>query len=497
MRARALAALAALVLLPLSGCLSDDDGPALPQDDLAALLARPREPFVNPIDLDHNHTDLSLHHQGNNIDLVGHVDFGLDPTVTLGEIDVAGDHAYVAVFGHGFAIVDISDPTAPKLLGITEVPALGNPPAVGQQSIPCVVPDLPDVPNVPCGPFSNPVSDRYMADLKVDQSGDWVFVAPELSETPGVLIYDARDRANPVLAGFWPQPGLLLGCHMIEYAIINEQEYLFCAPLDNAVYVGLILPPAGPERQIVTVARWVPNSPGYVQNEVDGLQTDPEGTAMRYVLSGHQDMTYQPDPLTGAPTLFVSFWNLGLRIVDVTIPAAPIEIGFWEGVGAEGYRGNFHTAMAFAVNGTRVAIAIPEGPDPPAMFVLDATDIANPTVLSEWSALPSFRDSDNASHAGAFSLHNFQIVDGKVYIAMGHGGLWVIDVSTPEKLRAPEAVGSYYPHQPRRDNESYSIYPWDVVVKDGYMLDAEGNTGLYILHFRGDPAGDETYDSFA
>ena len=492
MRARALAVLAALALLPLAGCFSNDDAPDLPEgDDLAAILARPMEPFVNPIDLDHNHTDLSLHHQGNNIDLIGHVDFGLDPTVTLGEIDVAGDHAYVAVFGHGFAIVDIADPTAPKLLGITQIPAVGNPPVVGPQDAPCVPP-------APCiGQVRNAVSDRYIADMKVDQTGDWVFVAPELSETPGVLIYDARDRANPVLAGFWPQPGLLLGCHMIEYAVINEQEYLFCAPLDNAVYVGLILPAAGPERQIVTVARWVPNSPGYVQSEAGHLQEDPQGFPFRYALSGHQDMTYQPDPITGTPTLFVSFWNLGLRIVDVSIPAAPLEIGFWDGVGAEGYRGNFHTAMAFAVNGIRVAIAIPEGPDPPAMFVLNATEIANPTVLSEWTALPSFRDSENASQAGAFSLHNFQIVDGKVYIAMGHGGIWVIDVSTPEKLLAPEAVGSYYPHQPRRDNESYSIYPWDVVVKDGYMLDAEGNTGLYILHFRDDPAGDETYDSFA
>ncbi|MEK6976175.1 MAG: hypothetical protein AABY18_07520 [Candidatus Thermoplasmatota archaeon] len=484
MHPRTAALLAALAFLPLAGCVADESGPDLPGPGDPGYVPV-MEAFVNPIDLNHDHGDIALHNASNNVDLVGHVDFGIEPTVTLGELDFAGDYVYVAVFGHGFAIVDVADPANPVLVSITEVPALGNPPVVGPQEAPVV------------GQVRNVVSDRYMADLKVDQTGDWVFVAPELSETPGVLIYDARDRANPVLAGFWPQPGLLLGCHMIEYAVINEQEYVFCAPLDNAVYVGLLAPAAGPQRQIVTVARWVPNSPGYVQNEVDGLTTDPVATAGRYVLSGHQDMTYQPDPITGAPTLFVSFWNLGLRIVDVSIPAVPLEIGFWEGVGADGYRGNLHTAMAFAVNGTRVAIAIPEGPDPPAMFVLDATDIANPVVLSEWTALPSFRDSENASQAGSFSLHNFQIVDGKVYICMGHGGIWVIDVSTPEKLRAPEAVGSYYPHQPRRDNETYSIYPWDVVVKDGYMFDAEGNTGLYVLHFRDDPAGDETYDSFA
>ncbi|MEA3166630.1 MAG: hypothetical protein QOJ26_1502 [Thermoplasmata archaeon] len=450
----------------LPGCLSDlvDDSSGGPGGS-AAL-----EPFVNPIDLDHDHDDITLHEFSNNIDLVGHTYMGENgPPGGLGEIDTAGDYAYVAVFGHGFAIIDLVDPTDPQMVSLTDIPT----------------PEMP-------------LFGKYTADLKVDASGDWVFLAMEISNTPGVLIYDARDRTAPKLAGFWPQPGLLAGCHMIEYAIISEQEYLFCAPLDNAIYVGLILPEAGGTREIQTVARWVPNSPGYAQSEAGHLVDDgPQAFANRYVLSGHQDMTYQPDPLTGAPTLFVSFWNLGLRIVDVSIPAAPLEVGFWDGIGAAGYRGNFHTAMAFEQDGKRIAVAIPEGPDPPAIFILDATDYAEPVLLSEWSALPSFTDSEGVNQAGAFSLHNFQVVGGKIYICMGHGGIWVIDVSTPEKLTAPEAVGSYYPHMPRPDGESYSIYPWDVNVYKGYMLDGEGNGGFYVLHFRGDPAGDETYNGFA
>lgn len=450
-------------LVVLSGCLgrSGSDRPAVPAEP--ALAA-----FANPIDLEHDHADLALHQFANNIELVGHVgiaEMGIEPT-TLGEVDFAGDYAYVAVFDHGFAIFDVSDPTDPKFVSLFEVPT-------------------------PMGPLG-----RYTADLKVDASGDWVFLAMELSEYPGALIVDARDRSNPVLAGFWAAPGTLAGCHMIEYAVIAEQEYLFCAPLDNAVYIGLIGPALGPTREIVTVGRWVPNSAGYVQSEAGHAVADPQDFPFRYV-SGHQDMTFQPDPLTGAPTLFVSFWNLGLRIVDVSIPAVPIEVGFWDGEGALGYRGNFHTAMAFESEGRRIAVAIPEGPDPPALFVLDATDLANPVVLSEWSALPSFTGESGASQAGAFSLHNFQVVGGKVYIAMGHGGIWVIDVSTPEKQAAPEAVGSYYPHEPRPDGEDYAIYPWDVVVYRGYILNGEGNGGFYVLRFLGDEAGLETYNSFA
>ena len=463
---RALPPLFVAAVLAMAGCLdAGSDGADDPDAPLLAAL----EPFVNPISLDHDHADLDLHQQWNNVDLVGHDYLGADgPPGGMGEIDVAGDYAYVATFEAGFSIVDLSDPSDPELVSVTEVPTPGN-----------------------------PVGGRYTADLKVDLSGDWVFLAMELSETPGVLIYDARDRAAPVLAGFWPQPGLLLGCHMIEYAVIQEQEYLFCAPLDNAVYVGLLLPAAGPVREVVTVARWVPNSVGYVEREVDHLLEDPQGFPNRYVVSGHQDMTYQPDPLTGAPTLFVSFWNLGLRIVDVSIPAAPVEVGFWDGLGATGYRGQFHTAMAFESEGRRIAIAIPEGPDPPAMFVLDATDLAAPTLLSEWSALPSFTDAEGSNQAGAFSLHNFQVVDGKVYLAMGHGGIWVIDVSTPERQAAPVPLGSFYPNMPRPDGQDYAPYPWDVNVWNGYMLNAEGNGGFYVLHYRGDPAGDETYQGFA
>jgi hypothetical protein len=462
---RLLAATAAVLALALPGCLSDVPEDLMGPGDPSVALA----PFVNPIDLEHDHGDLTLHHLSNNIELVGHTYMTDDgPPGGLGEIDTAGDHAYVAIFDVGFAIIDLLDPAQPQVVSITSIPNAGN-----------------------------PVAGKYTADLKVDASGDWVFLAMELSETPGVLIYDASDRANPVLAGFWPQPGLLAGCHMIEYAIIAEQEYLFCAPLDNAIYVGLLLPPAGGTREVATVARWVPNSVGYVEREAEHLTTDPQNFPSRYVLSGHQDMTYQPDPLTGAPTLFVSFWNLGLRIVDVTIPAAPIEVGFWDGIGANGYRGNFHTAMAFESEGRRIAVAIPEGPDPPAIFILDATDYENPVLLSEWSALPSFTDADGANQAGSFSLHNFQVVGGKIYIAHGHGGLWVIDVSTPERQANPEPLGSYYPHMPRPDGQDYAIYPWDVNVYKGYMLNGEGNGGFYVLHFAGDPAGDETYGGFA
>lgn len=459
MRVPFLASTGFAAVLLLAGCLSPSPGSTTGPLDLKATA------FVNPAIVGHDHTDFSVHVLSNHVDLVGHS--YLDPTGGkttpggLGEIDVAGSYAFVAVFGHGFAIVDLKDPSNPKLVSLVDTPSPGT-----------------------------PVFGRYTADLKVDAKGDWVFLAMELSETPGVLIYDTRDKEHPKFAGFWPAPGTLLGCHMVEYANINEQEYVFCAPLDNAIWVGLLLPPTPDgHREIATVAHWVPTTPKFVQQQANAAKGDPANYALGLV-SGHQDMTYQLDPLTGKPTLFVSFWNLGMRILDVSIPAAPIELGSWQGEDSQVWRGNLHTTQAAKLQDKRIVVTIPEDTTPPTLFVLDATDLNAPKLLAQWHALDDFQGEDNT-----FSLHNFQIVNGTVYTAMGHGGVWKLDISTPEHLAHPEPVASYLPHEPRGDGKPYQGYYWDSVVYNGYWLTADGSGGFYVLHAQGDPAGDTKYSS--
>lgn len=462
---------ASLLLLALavvaSGCVgpaSSGPGSGSPTDGKPVGWS---DTFVNPVIVEHDHTDFSQHVLANNVEKIGHS--YLDPAggnMTpggLGEIDVVNNYAYVAVFGRGFAIVDLTDPANPKLVSLTDTPT----------------------------PVALPVVGKYTADLKVDSTGDWVFLGMELSEYPGVLIYDATDKAAPKLAGFWPAPGTLAGCHMVEYAVIDEVEYVFCAPLDNAIWIGRLLPPTPAGREIATVARWIPTTPKFVQQQANAIQNDPVNYGPSLV-SGHQDMTYQLDPLDGTPTLFVSFWNLGMRIVDVSNPLLPTERGSWAGEDGAKWRGNLHTTVAANLGERRIIVTIPEGTDPPALFVLDATNLDAPELLAEWTALDDFK-----GEAGTFSLHNFQIVDGKVYIAMGHGGLWCLDISTPELQAAPKPVASYLPHEPAGNGEPYQGYYWDSVLWGGYWLTADASGGFYVLHKLDDPAGDPNYNSFA
>ncbi len=451
-----------LLLTAFAGCAA----PPGPVDDVVEDAEEVVE-WINPNIIGHDHGDPVAHDIANNITLVGHHPLGNDgPPGGISEIDVAGDHAFLGVMDYGFMIVDISDPSAPELVASVEVTS-------PDQFLP---------------------TDVYLADLKVDDSGDWVFVALELSTTPGVLIYDARDKANPTLAGFWPEPGLLAGCHMVEYARIAENEYLFCAPLDNAVYVGQILPPVGNTREIVQIARWMPTTQKFFQQQAAVVQGylnngDPVGAAVHFV-SGHQDMTHQLDPLTGENILSVSFWNLGLRFVNVDNPALPFEVGSWAGEDSEKWDGVIHTSMMFESEGRRIAVSSPEGANPPAMFVIDATDYDDPKILAEWMALDDYQ-----SESGIFSLHNFQIVDGKVYMAHYHGGLWVLDISTPELQADPYALGTYMPWD-RATGKGCCGGSWDVVVWKGHMLSAN-HGGLYITHLKDDVTGEDGSSGFA
>lgn len=445
----------AIGLSALAGCIGAGE------DDVVLEPARdPLGGFPDPLVIDHDHGDASLHDfVSPTMEVLAQTRFeGLAvPTPAFGEADLLGeDHMVVSALLNGFYIVDISDRAAPR--GVSYFPMPG-----------------------------------FIADVKASESGDFVFLGVQLAGFTGVQAYNVMVREAPVPAGVFPMAG---GCHMIAV----HQDHLYCAPNDATVRIFQITEtPAAVA--LTPVAAYAPT----------GVEPLPVATDETEYPGMTHDMTVQDDPVTGEPVMYVSFWDDGVHAVDVSDPAAPTLLGKWNGESApafapEGleddeafYEGNLHTSMASMVDGRRIIATLPEYAKTPAIYFLDATDYEDIRLVGVWAPKPG-PEYDNQHRS--FSMHNFQFVQGKVYVGMYHGGAWVVDVSTPGRLAEPVAAG-YVVKSGDAGTAAVPMFGgggpnvWDVLVKDGHIYLSDIGSGLWVAHHQDDPLGDPAWTGFA
>lgn len=463
----------AIVALVAAGCIGAPEAATIDAAALPVFGARADAAWIDEaLVVDHDHSDLAAHAlQSPTMSALAHTSFDAlgAGAVAFGEADLLGeDHVVLAGFvGAGFVIADVSDPASPTGVSFTPDPGM-------------------------------------QGDVKASESGNFVFVGRQVGQWQGVQAYNTVVKERPVPAGFYPIVGTMPfrgGCHML--AVHND--YLYCAPNDNTVRIMRIV-----------------ETPGAVALLPAGVYA-PQGPPLAPIVAGESqdithDMTVQDDPITGKPVMYVSFWDYGLRVVDVSDPTAPTELGAWMGEGTEEwgtYFGAVHTSMAGLVDvrsdsedgegseggvtRKRILVSVPEYADVPAVTFIDATDYADMKAIGVWAPLTA---EDLGDQASSFSTHNFQFIGGKVYLAMYHGGVWVIDASTPEKLAAPTAVGYFLPSEARPTSLPSSPdllagggSVWDVLVKDGVILATDMTTGLYAIQLADDVGKDLT--SFA
>ena len=473
------------LLLPLVGALLVLAGCVAPGADVdtAAAPAAYEDPLVEQ----HDHTDPALHAFSTpNVHQLGFTALGEEPNKTrgtYGEIDVHGDTAYVAVLGDGgetpgFLVVDIAERASPKVVSFTPSPGTRIADVKGEPTNKWVFVG---------GERGGPTSPNRVLRTANDAIDAAQAAEPERFVTRnGIRIYDVSDPAAPRFVSHAPSDS---GCHMLFYKQYAGGEWLFCVGMGINVY-------SFQDGEAELVSRYAPPLPQALALVAEE-PTDPLGQ-LTFEATPH-DMTIQDDAASGKTLMYVSYWDLGLRIVDVSDPAKPAEVGAWAGDGAERYAGNLHTAMAYeAPDGKRYVYVIPElftGDSVAALFVLDATDLAAPRLVGEW-APPGEHPNDGIR----FSTHNFQIVGERLYLAFYHGGVWVLDLSG-ERAANPQTLGYYLPHetvetwQPREQTNAPNV--WDVVLKDGHLYATDIDAGLYVLHYEGDALGDPAVTSFA
>lgn len=243
----------------------------------------------------------------------------------LTEIRVHGDYVYVSMFSargatsnRGFAIVDASDFIRAETEADLEFAELRV------ESF-----------------FSNDNPATAMMDLKVDDTGEYVFIgtqpisalfnevaAPEsagddTSSTSGtntgsVLAVDVSDKQNPELVDV--AEGFTTGIHNLFHHRIGGEDYVFaCKDIESDGTAGMYV--FSFDRDVGSldlVNRWTPD--GDTRSGSVGT-----GGLDWYC----HDVTVQNDPKNGKPTVYLSYWDAGLVVLDASDPADLQQIGLF------------------------------------------------------------------------------------------------------------------------------------------------------------------------
>lgn len=354
----------------------------------------------------------------------------------------------------------------------------------------------------------------HCADIKLTDDANYAVVGL----TGGLQLWDLRDKANPVL-GWEAKDGT--SCHMCFIHPVGGREYVFLSAQSNVILTTparnvrdgggvLIAELVRDPPEIKPVGKWMKDS---VNDAAQVLPTLSERDIGHTV----HDMTVYDDPLLGKPVMAAAFWDWGVWFVDVSDPANPADLGMWNDFGGDA--GNVHTVDVKFLNVSgeprRIVVAATEtggvtGPksivDPGWTYILDATDLAAIELKGKWTlpGRPSAGTSPDYFPVGEYSPHNLHLVQGKIYMAYYHAGVWVLDVQAFLDAGAPAAdmfgvspVPALGVFLPRNETADRGPTVWDVVVKDGFIYASDYVTGLHVLHFAGDPKFDPAYTSTA
>ncbi|HEV8359588.1 MAG TPA: hypothetical protein VGR28_03930 [Candidatus Thermoplasmatota archaeon] len=464
--------------LALGGCITSTSAPQL--TGLPALPSLPEVPGL-PIVQDHDHADPALHQAHFATELVAAASGYDGPApegVFFGELDVKDGFAYVCrgggragvgplfeTFG-GFVILDVHAPAAPVPLG--------------------------QMPGVGC------------ADIKVNDAGDLVFYgtqrnpvhepvtnqASPLEKVPrSIFLVNVADKAHPRLERAIPMP--VNGVHTLHYVNLDGRELLLVQTYDWIPDGGLGLPvpstgmnnPATQRSQIFEVIR---GPDGDRDLRLLSVVTVPDVAPQGTNYFPH-DVTVQRHPLTGAWLAYYAYWDHGLVIYNIDQPDSPRLLSTFSDT-SPSKEINIHQARPFPqlIAGRHVTVLEPElqASDESGQFTLvDTTDPAAPQRLGAWE-LPG----DIAIPGGfLFSPHNFNLANGRIYLAHNHGGVWVVDAGSEERLSNPVAVGFFQsvPSTGRADCGDAGRY-WSAFYVAGYVYSTDSCAGLVILEFEGD-----------
>jgi hypothetical protein len=463
---------AVLVAMVFAGCAASTDqsssgSPAAPANlDVADPI---------PVGPEHDHRDPEQHRFARNATLVTMDDlqrFGLGQQGIVGAhvLDLCGDMLAVGVNAgetsdgqQGFHLYDVANKTF-QYLSYYEAPT-----AVG--------------------------GDRTIA---FSQDCKTVFLGYEGGTRPGVAGVDVSDPMKPVERGFWADPEKF-GSHTVSTGTIGGKQYVFSLALG----VNILSYADGTftlEGKYLTADQLAALDAVRLVG-ADGDTQAAQTYALRSVY-GH-DMTFFQDAVTNKPLLFVAYAYEGLKVVDLTVPSAPVTIARWMPPADTAHKHYTHSVeVARSPDGQLLIVVGAEtfetenqGIASP-VWILDGTAaVVAPPLTVDPTHLGTWRNPGGAP-AGNLgrSAHFFRLENGFLYLSHYHGGIWAIDLRTLAAQSNPVAFGYIMPlaAHPIPVPDSCCIgfdlgaapMVFDVEVQNGRVFGADIIQGVSVVDFK-------------
>ena len=300
------------------------------------------------------------------------------------DVILSGSTAFVADGDAGLHIVDVSTPSAPRLLGSYDTPGYANRVAVsgntvfiadGPRGLQIVDVSIPSAPRL-LGKLEAGLTDT----TAVTVLGNTVFIVDSVR---GLQIVDVTTPGAPLLLGSYGQPA--------QFRVSGV------AVSGNRVFI---------------------------MHPLDGLQIVDVTTLSAPFLLGSFGIGYDSyDVAVSGNTVFVAAGQLGLMIVDVTTPSTPSLLSLYTPP-------NDHlpsTAQSIAVSGSTVFVVFAVNQLSGLLIVMDMSTPSSPRLLGRY-------DAPTRAYGVAVS-------SSTVFIASFQAGLQIIDTRHGDLMGIPNSQG--------------------------------------------------------
>jgi hypothetical protein len=299
-----------------------------------------------------------------------------------------------------------------------------------------------------------------------DFTGDLAVVSFQTcgGEFSGFGLYDVTDPDDPRKLALFPTPGTR-GSHEIWLGASRGRAYVYTAVIDSELITS---PDFDPETGSATI-------PGAADFRIVDV-SDPRAPVQVGEWGAWKELGIHPRADDNANFVhsvrvddrlrraYLSYWDLGTVILDISRPAHPRFLGR-----TSPPQGAAHSADV--VRGGRLLVETHET-QAGLPYFYDISDPAHPVLLGSF-APSGFEES---------TVHDPKAVGSRVYFSWYNLGVVLVDAARPS---ASKVLAQFVPDTDYLNPDFFCTEPcaqvWGVFVTRDYVLASDMNSGLYVL----------------